>query len=249
MASLTTVNPAQDLAKKFSFKNMKVMMDFLNTRNCESQVVYFHTTSEENLISTGTKAVILNGQPMYLAADTDADISECTTETTDGRTDWETAQSYTAGEILMNGGIRYRCILAHTSRDNSDSTYVCNEPGVSDIWTKYWEIRPHTAVNASGTVIEDDYDQWFLVTAIADGTLQIWEAGDAAANGTAECKVPLFDPKTYIPLAFVHVENETGTDFTVGTTDFDDATSDGVTTTWLQITGPVFPHPDNWDQN
>ena len=247
MASLTTVNPAQDLANKFSFKNMKAMLDYLNSRSCETQVVYFHTTSEENLISTGTKAVIFNGQPMKLTAETDADISACTAGT---ETAWATETSYSLGDVVKNGNNddRYFCVEAHTSRDNSDAAYISNEPGLSDNWGRFWEQRDHDAVNASGTEITTLNEQWFLITAIADGTLQIWEAGSESAYGTAEaeCKVPWFDPKTYIPLAFAHVKNASGATITIGTTDFD-ATS--VTTTWLQLTGPVFPHPDNWDKN
>jgi len=247
MAGLTSVNIAQNLSKKFSDKNAKAMMEYLNTRNCESQVVYFHTTSEENLISTGTKAVIFNGQPMQLTAETNMDISACTAGT---ETAWASGTSYSLGSVVKNGQNedRYVCIEAHTGRDNSDSDYKSNEPGESDNWARYWEQRPHTAVNASGTEITTLCEQWFLITAIADGTLQIWEAGDESAYGTAEaeCKIPWFDPKTYIPVALAHVKNASGATITIGTTDFD---ATNVTTTWLQLTGPVFPHPDYWDQN
>ena len=254
MAGLSTVNPAQDLAKKFSFQNMKTLMDFVNTRPCESMAVqqYDASSDEENLETTGNLAAILNGQPIYLNDDLKVDLSGSTEETVTGRTAWTTGESFTAGDILMNpgketeGSVRYRCIEDHTSRDNSDIAYICNEPGASDIGTRYWEVRPHTAVNANGSVIQDNYDQWFLVTALTTGVLQAWEAGDEMADGTAECKVPLFDPKTYIPLAFLHVANLTGTDWTFGTTDFDDDTSDNVVTTYLQLTSYVMPHPDNW---
>jgi hypothetical protein len=246
MGFVTTNQAQKNISNKFSFKNMKALMDYLSTFNCETQTVYFHTTSEENLISTGTKTVMHCGQPMRLPAETDADISACTAGT---ETAWATGTSYSVGDVRKNGNNddRYVCILAHTSQDNSDSGITCNEPGESDNWEHYWEQRKHSAVNASGTTIATLSEKWFLVTAIEDGTLQIWEAGDTALVAAgAECEIPWYDPMVYIPVALAHVANNSGATITIGTTDFD-ATS--VVTTWLQVTGPIFPHPDNWDKN
>ena len=251
MASLYTVNPAQDLASIFSFKNMKTLMDFLNTRVSEETTLAIDANAND-IQNAADCAAILNGQPIFLADDAALDISASTEETAAWKVTyaWATGQSYSAGDIYFNGGVRYRCIETHTSRDNTSDLYIANEPGVSDIWTRYWEVRPHDAVNASGTSIADDYDQWFLVTSTGSSgtvaTLQMWEAGDEGTIGAAECKVPLFDPKTYIPIGFIHVVNETAAAFVVGTTDFDAATGDGVTTTFLDLVGPLFPHADNW---
>lgn len=236
------------LREKFSYKNMQQLMAYLSTYNCESQVLAIDANAE-NIQTTGTKLAMFNGQPVYLAADAALDISADTTEVS--LTAWASGTSYSVGDIRENSeGKRFRCILAHTSRDGSDSDYIDNEPGKSDNWARFWEEAPHGATNAVASVIEDDEEQWFLVTAQKDGTLNVWCAGDAAdISSGAECKVPQYDAKMYCPIGFLHIKNETGADFTLGTTDLDDSTGSSVTTTYLQVTGPVFPHPSNWDAN
>lgn len=100
--------------------------------------------------------------------------------------------------------------------------------------------------NASGTEIQDDYEQYFVVLAKSDGTISLWEAGDEAdIDDGATLKIPAFDPETYVCVGIVHIKNETGSTFTVGTTDTDDSTGDGATTSFYQVTVPVFPHADN----
>jgi hypothetical protein len=96
-------------------------------------------------------------------------------------------------------------------------------------------------VNAVGTTIADDYEQWFLVTAKgAAGTLSMWQAGAAAAiGGNAVLKVPAFDPETYVAVAVVLVANDSAADLVIGTNAL---TGDA---TFHQCLGPVFPHPDN----
>ena len=134
------------LANKFSHNSMKKMMEYMSTYNCESQAV---TLSSADITDTATKAVMFNGQPTYLATDT-LDISSCTEGTL---TAWATATSYSVGDVRSNGGKRYVCVAAHTSRDDSDSDYINNEPGSSDNWAKFWEQRDHGATNASGSSI------------------------------------------------------------------------------------------------
>jgi hypothetical protein len=240
-----TVNEAQNLQEKFSHKSMKSLMEYLATQNCETQALAVDGT-DTDIASTGTKSVTINGQPMRLASETGLSISACTAGT---ETAWVTATSYSVGNVRKNGSedTRYMCILAHTSRDNSDSDYICNEPGESDNWARFWEQRDNKAVNGSGTVITKAYEQWFLVTAIEDGTLQVWEAGDEATKTAgAECKVPQYDPKTYVPVGFLHIAADDSAAFTLGTTSHAAASA---VTTYLDTTGPIFPHPDNWDKN
>ena len=236
MASLTTVNVAQNLDKKFQHKAARNLMDYLATFNCESQVV---ADSTNDLASTGTKLAMLNGQPIQLAS-AGAVLATALSETT--QTAWATGVTATLGMIRWNGGLRYRCILAHTGRDGSDSDYINNEPGNSDNWSIYWEQQDHSAVSAHAGSIAANLDQWFLITQTADAYMQMWEAGDAAPAGTAECKVPLFDPKMYVPIAFLLLDNDAGS-YEIG----DEALSGH--TTYLQITGPIFPHADNLDKN
>ncbi len=249
MAAVLGVNlPNQDvpIGKQFNHKAMKSVMEYLSTYNMESQVVTIDGTAND-ITNTGGAAAWFCGQPVALAQCDPLDISACTAGT---ETAWATATAYVIGSVIKNSfDIRYMCIKAHTSRDGSDSDYICNEPGKSDTSENYWEQRDHKAVNASGTSITHDYDQWFLITAIIDGTMQIWEAGDeATAVLGAECKIPQYDPKTYCPIALLHLVGEVdgGTAFVVGDDDLDETS---VVDTFIQLTGPVFPHPDNWDKN
>lgn len=237
MASLTTANVAQQLENKFSYKNAQVMMQYMSTYNCESQIVAEATGS---LDSTGTKMAVLNGQPIYLASGT-ADLTLTSPE--DSLTAWAVDVTATLGMIRTNGGKRWRCILAHTGKDGSDSDYINNEPGASDNWEHYWEEAPHGAVSVNTESMTLSKDQWFLVTQSAGALMQMWYAGDEAATGYAECKVPQYDPKMYIPIAFIHIANTT-TAHVFGTT----AMSTPTVVT-LQITGPIFPHSDYWDAN
>lgn len=237
-------NVATDVSKGFSHKRMKQVMEYLSTYNMESQVLAIDANTE-NIQTTGTAAAWINGQPCAPAQDAALDISGCTEGTL---TAWATAQSYSVGDVREGAdGKRYVCILAHTSRDDSDSDYINNEPGSSDNWARFWEQRDHNATNASGTSITSLYEQWFVALAKKDGVISLWEAGDEAASTTgAECKIPQFDPKTYVAIGLLHIKNATGSAFVVGTTGLDAAS---VTDTFIQITGPVFPHPDNWDTN
>ncbi|MCK4791991.1 MAG: hypothetical protein KAV87_50125 [Desulfobacteraceae bacterium] len=239
-------NVATDFENKFSFKNMQTLMSYLSTYNMTSQAVAIDANAE-NIQTTGTGIAMINGQPVTIAEDAALDISACTEGT---ETAWAKDTSYSVGDVRKDSkDMRYLCILAHTSRDDSDSNEINNEPGSSDNWARYWEQRDHDAVNASGTVITDDYQQWFLILAKKDGTISLWEAGDQAITTTgAECKIPQFDAKTYVAIGLLHIlaAIDAGTDFTVGTSELSAATC---VDTFINLTGPVFPHPDNWDKN
>lgn len=239
-------NVATDFESKFSFKNMQTLMSYLATYNMETQAFAIDANSE-NVQTTGAAMAMINGQPVTLAEDAALDISACTEGTL---TAWASGTAYVVGDIRKDSKEkRYVCVEAHTSRDGSDSDYINNEPGSSDNWAKFWEQRDHNAVNASGTVIQHDYDQWFIALALKTGVISLWEAGDEALASTgAECKIPQFDPKTYVAIGLLHIvgEVDAGTDFTVGTTALDGTS---VVDTFIQLTGPVFPHPDNWDKN
>jgi hypothetical protein len=108
-------------------------------------------------------------------------------------------------------------------------------------------VADDTTGNAAGTTIADDFERWFIVLADADGTLSLWTAGDAAAiGGNAVLKIPAFDPSTYVALAVILYANDNASaEVTVGAAACDWNT-DG---TFYQLTGPVFPHPDNFDEN
>lgn len=239
-------NVATDFAEKFSFKNMKILMEFLSTYNMESQAVAIDANAMD-IQTTGTAIAFINGQPVTIAEDAALDISA---DTEGDETAWAKDTVYAVGDVRKDSkDMRYLCVLAHTSRDGSDSNYINNQPGNSDNWARYWEQRDHDAVNASGTIITDDYQQWFIILAKKDGTISLWEAGDQAITTTgAECKIPFFDSKTYVAIGLLHIlaAVDAGTDFVVGTTSLAEATC---IDTFINLTGPVFPHPDNWDKN
>ena len=235
-----------DIGKQFSFKPMKSLMEYLSTYNVSTQAVAIDGTAND-IQTTGTGTAIFCGQPLTIDEDAALDISACTEGT---ETAWAVDTAYVIGDVVQNShGVRYMCRLAHTSKDGTDSDYTNNEPGKSDNSDRWWEQRDHAAVNASGTSITHDYEQWFLVTAIIDGTLQIWEAGDEATIVLgAECKIPQFDPKVYVAIGLIHITSlvDAETAFVVGTTDIEESSC---VETIYNLTGPIFPHPDNWDKN
>ena len=247
MAAVLGINlPNLDtpIGAPFSFKAMKSFMEYLSTYNTATQAVAVNGTL--NMQTTGTALAILNGQPTTLAADTTLTIATCTEGTL---TDWATATSYAIGDVAggLKDGLRYVCTEAHTSRDNTSDLYINNEPGSSDNWANYWEQRDHNATNAAGTTMTTLSDQWFLILAKKDGVISVWEAGDEALTSLGvECKIPQFDPKVYVPIGLLHVANGSASDFTIGTTTW---ATGSVTETYIQLSGPIFPHPDNWDKN
>jgi len=221
-----------NLAEHFGYKGMQIMAEYLSTQNCEGQGLAIHGSNAENILSTATKLAFINGNPYALAADTELDISGDTEGT---ETAWATATAYSIGDVRVNrDGTRYICHTAHTSSAD-------DQPGMSYNWEAYWEEAPNAAVNAVGATVADGYSRWFLVTAKSDGTLTVWLAGDAALDGTEKLEIPQFCPKTYVAIGLIHVNS--GTSFVMGTT--------ALTTigTFYQITGSVFPHPDNIDKN
>jgi hypothetical protein len=105
----------------------------------------------------------------------------------------------------------------------------------------------HTDIN--GLTLADDYEQWFAFFVEADGTLSVKQAGDAAAiGGNAVLKIPDFDPTTYCCVAVCLYANDAASDtVTFGATD--GGVAWGTDGTFYQMIGPVFPHPDNIDND
>jgi len=97
------------------------------------------------------------------------------------------------------------------------------------------DISADNVGDATGVSIADDYDQYFLILADADGTLSVWKAGDAAATGEAVLSIPDFDTETYCAVAIMKVVNDSGDALVIGTTAL---TGD---VTFYQLTGPIFP--------
>lgn len=228
------------LDKFFAHKPMQEVAKYLNTYNIASQALAIDGGNAENIQTTGDAGIIINGQYFACAEDAELDISEDTEGT---ETAWATATAYTAGNIRKNdtsagANRRFRCILAHTSSADS-------EPETGRDWELYWEYAPHNAVNGSGTVTTTLYERWFVVLAKSTGVISVWQAGDEAtiAGGAVSLKVPQFDPLVYVCLGLLKVAKDDAGNHTLGTTAL---TGDG---TYVNLVGPVFPHPDNLDLN
>lgn len=241
------IDVTQDLGSLFSHKAMQEMARYMNTYNMATQAIAVDGNAYD-IQSTGTGWAMVNGQPEQIEVDAALDISAtASTQREITKTAWAVSTSYSVGDIRWNSdGIRFRCITAHTSRDGSDSNYINNEPGKSDNWAYYWEEAPHAATYAAGSSIADGSSQWFLVTAEVDGTLGIWEAGDAGTSTTFEC--PQFDPKLYIPVGAVLYANAAGDSAAdvIGNASTCDFSTYG---TFVQLIGPVFPKAGNFDKN
>lgn len=227
----TLIDFTQSPGELFQDGRMRKMAEFMATRNCESQVV---AAVSADIGDTGTKLMFINGQPIVKIKDSSVDLSADVTEAPG--TAWATATSYTAGDPRVSNGARYVCHTTHTSA-------ATTEPGVGENWQAYWEQRNHMAVNASGTEVAASKDMWFMITSDKVGTLGLWEAGDQADTGEAICKVPQYDPKTYCPIGFLLIPNSSASSaFVVGTTSLG-----SVTPVFVNVTGPVFPHADHFD--
>lgn len=95
--------------------------------------------------------------------------------------------------------------------------------------------------DAKGTVLADGQSVYLAVFADATGRLRINLAGSVALDAAVACKIPDFDPSTWVCIAIVLVD--AGGAVTLGTTDIN------AIATVYQVIGPVFPHPDNIDIN
>lgn len=229
------INVTQNLGDLVSFAPMQKILQYLNTYNCESQVVAVDANAYD-IQSTGTKLAIINGQPEVIEVDDPLDVSAETSEVS--LTAWATATAYSLGDIRQAAnGTRIRCIQAHTSSAD-------DEPFVGPDYDQYWEVAPHEAENASGWSIADGYAAWMLVTAKADGSMQLWKASDVTSGTTAEFKCPVYDPKLYVAIGAILYANSAGDSAAdvIGNSTTCDFSTYG---TIVQIVGPMIPHPDN----
>jgi hypothetical protein len=230
------ISVLQNPGEMFNYRPMQQVMEYLNTFNMATQAIAVDANAQD-IQSTGTGWAMLNGQPEQIEVDAALDISADTEGTL---TAWATATSYSAGDIRKNSdNVRFRCILAHTSS-------ASDEPQKSSSWETYWELAPHAAVNATGLSIADGSGAYLLITAKADGTLTVWKAGAVATSPV--CKIPQFDAKLYVPVALCLYSNSAGDSAAdvIGNASTCDFSTYG---TFVQLIGPVFPHPDNYDKN
>ena len=223
--------------KLFSYRSMQNLVSYLLTQNCQSQVIAVDGTNKENIQSTGTKDVIINGIPYVLAADTEFDISAEAAYSL-----WATGQSYTLDtevyHVDPDGETRhYVCILAQTSA-------AADEPMVGANWETYWRLLPVWAVTGDLDSVADGATRYYLVCALNDGTLRIFKAYDST---TYAVQIPAYDPTRYVPLAIAKYANSAGDTAAdvigAGTCDWD------TYGTFYQLTGFVIPDVSLLDKN
>jgi hypothetical protein len=99
----------------------------------------------------------------------------------------------------------------------------------------------------AGEVIGDGYEQYWLVVAKgSDGTCLVLGASEITLTSSgAELKIPYYDPTVYVPIGLVKYVNDSGSDFTIGTTNVDGTDAQITQLTML----PIVPHTDNLDKN
>jgi len=101
------------------------------------------------------------------------------------------------------------------------------------------------APDLAGGSIPTTYEQYWLVLATAAGAALVKAASTVTLTSTgATLKIPYFDPTTYFPVAIIKYVNDSGSGFTIGTTNVD-----GTDCQIYQILGPLVPHDDNVDKN
>lgn len=236
-----------DWEGRFNHKTMQEIMAYLLTYNCESQVFAVDGSHAENVQTTGTKMVMLNGTPTYLAADAEYDISAEA-----AYADWAVSTSYTTGgtasEVVQDGR-HFVCILAHTSYGylHTHASYVeasSNQPLHGALWRTYWRELDVWAQDAAGDSLLDTYVGWYLACALADGTLRLFKAYDSTAStyGTATpVRIPCYDPTRYVAVGLLKIT--CSTTFVLGTT------STATVSVFYQLIGPVLPDANLIDKN
>lgn len=233
-----------DWEGRFNHKAMREVMSYLLTQNMESQTFAIDGTAQD-VQSTGTKGVIINGTPLVLAADGAYDISAELPYA-----DWAVSTAYTTAGILsevVQDGRHFVCILAHTSYayDHTSSSCVMassNQPLHGATWQTYWRELDVWAEAGVGNSIAQDMVGYYLCCALADGTLRLFKAYNGTATATTTIVIPAFDPTRYVAIGLLKVSPTSGAHI-LGTTVL---TTVGVFT---DLTGPVFPDVTTSDKN
>lgn len=222
------------LPSKFSHKAAITLAEFAMTQNVETQAFAVDGVNAENVQTTGTGQAILKGHPITVAEDAELDISGDLQLTT-----WLTATAYTTVDLRFttdaNGHKQwYKCILNHTSS-------AADKPGFGANWRTYWIESTNRAEQASGDVVASGDSMYYLALVNSAGTLTLVKASDSGVlDANIELKIPQFDPEVFVAIGTLLIDSA---GFTLGTT------STAGVSTFAQILGPVFPHPDYLDRN
>lgn len=228
---------------KFSHVAMKDLARFLSTYNMAGQTLAVDGSNVYNIQSAGGGDCTING--IYvpgLAAD--AELLQATEGAAPGAI-WTQRTSYDIDDQVYMGTLAtidqkfYKCLKAH----------VAGAEGTPAENPQLWEAIP----NAYGLSMVVDATCNVMVTAQADGTLGMWLASivQGAGNVIPALVVPFFDPAVYCVVGFMEVDHTTN-----AATGILGAVGTGVgyltwatDATFLEVIGPVFPHPDNMPRN
>lgn len=227
-----------NLSDAMSYEISKAMARYQATYSVVTQALAADTNAND-IQTTGTAIQFFDGTPVKLPVDAAMDVSA---EANESVTAWANATSYSVGNIRSNSdaegsNVRLRCIKAHTSNAIND------EPLVASRWEEYWVREPHNVSKIGGTVVAAGNQVSYLVLAKRDGTLVTANIGNQINSASPMVmKIPRFDPYTYSPVGFVTVVNaDPSNNYNIGNV----ADTTNMTTTYDNLTAPIFPHLDN----
>jgi len=227
-----------NLSSAMSYEIAKAMARYQATYAVATQTLAADANAND-IQTTGLKIQFFDGTPVKLPADAAMDVSA---EANESVTAWANNTAYSVGDIRSNSdaegsNIRLRCTQAHTSNAIND------EPLVASRWEEYWVREPHNVAKIGGTVVAAGNQVSYLVLAKRDGTLVTANIGNQINSASPMVmKIPRFDPYTYSPVGFVTVVNADPSNvYNIG--NVADATN--MTTTYDNLTAPIFPHLDN----
>lgn len=225
------------IQSRFSHKAAQNLADFAFTMNMATQAFAIDGSNAENIQTTGTAAMVINGVPQTCPVDAELDISADLQLTI-----WLTATAYTSVDVRYveddNGNKQwYKCIASHTS---SAATKPGQKDSVDQTWRTYWTESSNRAENAVGDVVPTLYSRYYVALVNSLGTLTLVKAGDVALDAAVTLEIPQFDPEVFCAIGTLLVDSA---GYTCGTTALT-----GIST-FAQLIGPVVPHPNQLDKN
>lgn len=108
------------------------------------------------------------------------------------------------------------------------------------------DLSDSAVCDVAGESIPNLYEQYWLVVADEDGACLVLAASEVTLTSTgATLKIPYYDATTYVAIGLVKYVNDSGSGFTIGTTNLDDTDCNITQLTCV----PIVPHTDNLDKN
>jgi hypothetical protein len=226
---------------RFSHVAMKDLARFLTTYNMVSQTVAVDGVNVYNVQTTGGGDCTING--VYIPALTaDAELL-INTEQPAPTAAWATRTTYSVDDLVYTGVLQaetqkfWKCLQAHNSEDSLTPAGNLNPT--------LWQAMP----DLDEMELLDDFRMKIMITAEADGTMGLWSASAHSAIGTEPTlKIPYFDPSVYVVIGIIDYANDAAS-ATVTFGESGGGSDFGTDGTFIDVIGPVFPHPDNMPKN